>query len=108
MLDGFPSYMKYWVLKIQNSIGSTPLHLAAYCGYSSILTYLMTDLSQQQKYDLPKIQDDNGSTVLHQAAFASSVEAYRAIIASLPYHLLVELLTLRIIMRIHLQILEHN
>ena len=27
MLDGFPSYMKYWVLKIQNSIGRTPLHL---------------------------------------------------------------------------------
>ena len=31
---------------------------------------------------------------LHQAAFASSVEAYRAIIASLPYHLLVELLNI--------------
>ena len=95
MLDGFPSDKKYDVLKIQISNGKTPLHTAAYCGYSSIITYLMTDLSQQQKYDLLKIQDMYGDTALHEAAFENRVQAYRVILASVPYHLLLKLLNFK-------------
>ena len=95
MLDGFPSDKKYDVLKIQNSYGKTPLHTAAYWGYSSTMTYLMTDLSQQQNYDLLKLQDKWGNTALHDAASNNKVEAYRVIMASVPYHLLLELLNIK-------------
>ena len=95
MLDGFPSDKKYDVLKIKNNLGSTPLHAAAYRGYLSITTYLMTDLSQQQNYDLLKIQNKWGHTALHDAASKNKVEACRAILASVPYHLLSELLNIK-------------
>ena len=95
MLDGFSSNKKYNVLKIQNSDGSTPLHTAAYCGYSSIITYLMTDLTKQQKYDILKIQDQSGNTALYEAASNNRVEAYRAILASVPYHLMLQLLDIK-------------
>ena len=55
----------------------------------------MTDLSQQQKYDILQIQDEYGDTALHCAASNNRVEAYRAILASVPYHLLVELLNIK-------------
>ena len=64
-------------------------------GYSSTVTYLMTDLSQQQKYDLLKIQDEDGDTALHLAASNNKVEVYRAILASVPYHLLLILLNIK-------------
>ena len=95
MLDGFPSDKKYDVLKIQKSDGRTPLHIAACYGYSSIIAYLITDLSQQQKYDILKIQDQRGDTALHEAAYMNRVEAYRAILASVPYHLLIELFNIK-------------
>ena len=90
MLDGFPSDKKYDLLKIQSD-GYTPLQTAATCGHSSIITYLMTDLSQQQKHDVLKIQDMCGDTALHDAASQNKIETYRAILASVPYHLLLEL-----------------
>ena len=95
MLDGFPSSKKYDVLKMQDSGHSTPLHNAAYCGYSPIITYLMTDLSQQQKYNLLKIQDQWGNTALHDVATNNKVEAFRAILSSVPYHMLLELLNIK-------------
>ena len=95
MLHGFPSDKKYDVLKIHNCGGKTPLHPAAYGGHSSIITYLMTDLSQQQKYDLLKIQNMWGDTALHDAASNNRVEAYKVILASVPYHLLLELLNIK-------------
>ena len=95
MLDGFPPEKEYNALKIQTSIGRTPLHWAAYRGHSSIITYLLTDLPKQQKYNILKIQDRCGDTALHCAASENSVEAYRAIVASVPYHLLLELLNIK-------------
>ena len=96
MLDGFPSDKKYDVLKIQNSGDNSPLHTAAaYKGYSSIITYLMTDLSQQQKYDILKMQNNDGDTALHRAASKNRVEVCRAILASVPYHLLLEFLNIK-------------
>ena len=94
MLDGFSCDKKYDVLKIQTSYGDTPLRWAALRGNSSIITYLMTDLSQQQKYDILQIQNTWGNTALHEAASKNNVEAYRAILASVPYHLLLELLNI--------------
>ena len=95
MLDGFPPDKKYDVLKIQKSDGRTPLHIAACYGCSSIIACLITDLSQQQKYDILKIQDQSGDTALHEAAYMNRVEAYRAILASVPYHLLIELFNIK-------------
>ena len=95
MLDGFPSDKKYDVLKIQHSYDNTPLHITADQGHSSIMTYLITDLSQQHKYDILKMQDMWGNTALHRAAYYSKVEACRAILASVPYHLLLELLNIK-------------
>ena len=95
MLDGFPPDKKYDVLKIQKSDGRTPLHIAACYGCSSIIACLITDLSQQQKYDILKIQDQSGDTALHEAAYMNRVEAYRAILASVPYHLMLQLLDIK-------------
>ena len=94
MLDGIPSDKKYDVLKIQ-SVGCTSLHWAAYRGHSSIITYLMTDLPKQQKYDILKMRDRCGDTALHDAASENSVGACRAIVASVPSHLLIELLNIK-------------
>ena len=55
----------------------------------------MTDLSQQQKYDILKIQKKCGNTALHDATSENRVESYRVILASVPYHLLLELLNIR-------------
>ena len=73
LLDGFPPDKKYDTLTRQCYDGRTPLHFAAFSGHSSIITYLMADLSQQQKYE------GGGDTALHDAASKNKAEAYQAI-----------------------------
>ena len=89
LLDGFPPDKKYDTLTRQCYDGRTPLHYAAFGGHSSIMTYLMADLSQQQKYDVLAIQDMGGDTALHKA------EAYRAILVLISGHLQLKLLNVK-------------
>ena len=95
MLDGFPPNKKYDVLKIQSCNDRTPLHFAAYWGHCSIITYLMTNLSQQQKYDIHMMRDRHGDTPLHLAATNEGVKAFHSIIASVPCHMLLDLLNVK-------------
>ena len=95
MLEGFTSDKKYDVLKIQTGNGCSTLHYAARRGYSSIITYLLTDLSQQQNYNLFQLQDKCGATPLHDAAFTQKPEAVQAILTSLSLPLLLQLLNIK-------------
>ena len=94
MLEGFTVDEKYNVLKIQGDAVSA-LHYAAWGGCSSIITYLLTDLSQQQKYNLLQLQDKDGNTPLHAAATKHQSEAIQAILTSLSLPLLLQLLNIK-------------
>ena len=56
MLEGFTVDKKYDALKIQGGGGVSALHFAAANGYLSIITYLLTVLSQQQMYNLLQLK----------------------------------------------------
>ena len=95
MFEGFTVDKKYEVLKIQGGGGVSALHFAAYYGFQSIITYLLTDFSQQQKYNLLKLQDVDGATPLHDAASQQKSEAVQAILTSLSLPLLLQLLNIK-------------
>ena len=96
MLEGLTRKQKYRVLKIQaESIGRTTLHYAAGPGHSSIITYLLTDLPQEQKFNLLQLQDVDGDTPLCHAATYQKSEAVQAILTSLSLPLLLQLVIIR-------------
>ena len=95
MLKGFATDQKYNVLKIQVGGGLSALHYATWNGYSSIITFLLTDLSQQQKYNLLQLQDIDGDTPLHRAASQQKSEVVQAILTSLSLPLLLQLLNIK-------------
>ena len=93
MLEGFTIDHKYNVLKIQGGVSA--LHYAASSGFSSIITYLLTDLSQQQKYNLLQLQNKYGDTPLHRAASQQKPEAVQAILTSLSPQQQIQLLNIK-------------
>ena len=95
ILEEFTIDQKYDVLKIQVGYAFSALYYAAENGNSSIITYLLTDLSQQQKYNLLQLQSDNGETPLHRAASKRKSEAVQAILTSLSLPLLLQLLNIK-------------
>ena len=95
MLEGFTTYGKYDVLKIQCGGGTSALHYAAWCGYTSIITYLLTDFFQQQKYNLLQLQDDAGNTPLYRAGYNQKPEAVQAILTSLSPQQQIQLLKIK-------------
>ena len=95
MLEGFTTDQKYDVLKIQTGNDFSALHYAAWSGYSSVITYLLTDLSQQQKYNLIQLQDRYGATLLHDAASFQKPEAVQAILSSLSLQQQMQLLNMK-------------
>ena len=50
MLHQFTSSQKCAVIEITSSDGNTALHYAALHGSSSIITYIMSDISEEQKF----------------------------------------------------------
>ena len=94
MLEGFTVDQRYDVVKIQGG-GLSALHYAASKGFPSIITYLLTDLSQQQKYNLLQLQNKDGNTPLHDAASQRKPETAQAILTSLSLPLLVHLLNVK-------------
>ena len=83
------------MMKIQAGNGTSALHYAAWRGFLSTITYLLTDLSQQQKYNLLQLQNDDGDTPLHYAASKQKPEAVQAILTSLSLPLLLQLLNIK-------------
>ena len=54
-----------------NTIGQTPLHIAAARGYLDMATFLLNEAPQKDKIDI-NLQDDLGQTPLHTAALKAS------------------------------------
>ena len=66
MFEGFTGDKKFDVLKIKvEKSDFSALHYAAWNNHSSIITYLLTDLSQQQKFKLLKLQKKKMETRLY-------------------------------------------
>ena len=95
MLKGLTGDQKYDVLKIQSGNGISALHHLAWGGYTSIITYLLTDLSQQGKYNLLQLQKIDGDTPLHDAASQQKSEAIQTILTSLSSQQQIQLLNIK-------------
>ena len=95
MIDDLSIDHKYKLVSKQESVlPYTPVHCSSRYGYTDVVKYLLSGLTENQIYNIIKIQDHKGNTPLHYAATNKHTDIVQYLLTSVSTEHRVDLLTI--------------